>query len=128
MIRHLNEERPIFLQIAEMLKDAILCGAYSEDTQVPSITELSVAFNINPATALKGVNLLVEEGLLFKKRGLGMFVAPDARQRLIERRKEGFYTGYIQPMAKEAAQLEISFQELLEMAERGMREHGDRNQ
>ncbi len=128
MIRYLNEERPIFLQIAEMLKDDIVSGAYPEDSQVPSITEFSVAFNINPATALKGVNILVEEGLLYKKRGLGMFVASGARQQLIGRRKEGFYRDYIQPMIREARRLEIGSGELMEMTERGIREHGDRNQ
>lgn len=128
MIRYLNEERPIFLQIAEMLKDDIVSGAYPEDSQVPSITEFSVAFNINPATALKGVNILVEEGLLYKKRGLGMFVASGARQQLIGRRKEGFYRDYIQPMIREAMRLEIGSGELMEMTERGIREHGDRNQ
>lgn len=128
MIRYLNEERPIFLQIAEMLKDDIMSGAYPEDSQVPSITEFSVAFNINPATALKGVNILVEEGLLYKKRGLGMFVASGARQQLIGRRKEGFYRDYIQPMIREARRLEIGSGELMEMTERGIREHGDRNQ
>lgn len=128
MIRYLNEERPIFLQIAEMLKDDIVSGAYPEDSQVPSITEFSVAFNINPATALKGVNILVEEGLLYKKRGLGMFVASGARQQLIGRRQEGFYRDYIQPMIREARRLEIGSGELMEMTERGIREHGDRNQ
>lgn len=128
MIRYLNQERPIFLQIADMLKDAILSGAYPEDLQIPSITEFSVAYNINPATALKGVNLLVEEGLLFKKRGLGMFVALGARKQLIGQRKEGFYRDYIQPMIWEAKHLEITSGELLEMTERGMKEHGDRNQ
>ncbi|HPF18617.1 MAG: GntR family transcriptional regulator [Bacillota bacterium] len=128
MIRYLNQERPIFLQIAEMLKDAILSGAYPEDAQIPSITEFSVAYNINPATALKGVTLLVEEGLLYKKRGLGMFVASGARQQLVAQRKEGFYRDYIEPMIREARHLEIGSVELQQMTERGMKEHGDRNQ
>jgi DNA-binding transcriptional regulator YhcF (GntR family) len=128
LIRYLNQERPIFLQIAEMLKDAILSGAYPEDAQIPSITEFSVAYNINPATALKGVTLLVEEGLLYKKRGLGMFVASGARQQLVAQRKEGFYRDYIEPMIREARHLEIGSVELQQMTERGMKEHGDRNQ
>ena len=111
-----------------MLKDDIVSGAYPEDSQVPSITEFSVAFNINPATALKGINILVEEGVLYKRRGLGMFVAPGARQQLIGRRKEGFYQDYIEPMIREAMNLEIGSGELMEMTERGIREHGDQNQ
>ena len=116
------------MQIAEMLKDAILSGAYPEDAQIPSITEFSVAYNINPATALKGVTLLVEEGMLNNKRGLGMFVASGARQQLVAQRKEGFYRDYIEPMIREARHLEIGSVELQQMTERGMKEHGDRNQ
>lgn len=71
----LTEDRPIFQQIAEQLEEAILSGAYPEESQVPSITEYSVQYRINPATALKGINLLVDAGLLYKKRGVGMFVA-----------------------------------------------------
>ena len=67
----LTEDRPIFQQIAEQLEEAILSGAYPEESQVPSITEYSVQYRINPATALKGINLLVDAGLLYKKRGVG---------------------------------------------------------
>ncbi|NCB42740.1 MAG: GntR family transcriptional regulator [Clostridia bacterium] len=125
MINNLNEERPIFLQIAEMLKDSILNETYSEESQVPSITEFSVAYKINPATALKGVNILVEEGLLYKKRGLGMFVTEGARKKLAMQRKEDFYIKYIRPMVKEAGALKIEKEELMTMTERGMEENGD---
>jgi DNA-binding transcriptional regulator YhcF (GntR family) len=72
---HFDDERPIFIQLAEQLENEILSGIYNEEDQVPSITEFSVAYKINPATALKGINLLVDAGLLYKKRGVGMFVA-----------------------------------------------------
>ena len=68
--------RPIFLQLAEMLEEGIISGAFPEEGQIPSITEYSAALKINPATALKGINLLVDEGLVYKKRGVGMFVSP----------------------------------------------------
>ena len=61
--------RPIFLQLAEMLEEGIISGAFPEEGQIPSITEYSAALKINPATALKGINLLVDEGLVYKKRG-----------------------------------------------------------
>ena len=125
MIRNLNEEKPIFLQIAEMLKDAILNGSYSEESQIPSITEFSVAYKINPATALKGVNILVDEGLLYKKRGLGMFVSEGARERLALQRKEDFYMKYIKPMVKEAGNLRIEKNELMTMTERGIEENAN---
>jgi DNA-binding transcriptional regulator YhcF (GntR family) len=74
-----------------MLEDAILSGVYGEDDQVPSITEYAVAYRINPATALKGINILVDGGLLYKKRGVGMFVAPGAKEKLLRERREKFY-------------------------------------
>lgn len=70
MLINFNDERPIFIQIAEGIEDAILSGAFKEESQIPSITELSVNYRINPATALKGINLLVDEGIIYKKRGL----------------------------------------------------------
>ena len=98
-------ERPLFLQVETLLEEAILSGAYPEEGQIPSITELSVSCKINPATALKGVNLRVERGLVYKKRGLGMFVAPGARERLQEERRRQFFAGYIQPLLAEAEKL-----------------------
>lgn len=124
---HFNDQRPIFIQLAEMLEDAILSGAYKEGDQIPSITEFSVAYKMNPATALKGVSILVDAGLLYKKRGLGMFVTKDARKKLAQKRKEQFYRVFIKPMIHEAEQLGIGESELIEMAKRGLSEHGNRN-
>ena len=120
-----SDERPIFIQLAEMLEDAILSGAYNEEDQIPSITEFSVAYKMNPATALKGVNILVDAGLLYKKRGVGMFVSRDAREKLAEKRKERFYRDFVEPMILEAIQLGISESEFIEMAKRGLSEHGN---
>ena len=110
----LTEDRPIFQQIAEQLEEAILSGAYPEESQVPSITEYSVQYRINPATALKGINLLVDAGLLYKKRGVGMFVASGAREKLRQSRR----------VVREARNLGLTDQELLELLERGMKEDG----
>ncbi|MDD4171806.1 MAG: GntR family transcriptional regulator [Syntrophomonas sp.] len=125
MTGRFSNERPIFIQLAEMLEDAILSGAYNEGDQIPSITEFSVAYKINPATALKGVNILVDAGLLYKKRGVGMFVSRDAREKLAEKRKERFYRDFVEPMILEAIQLGISKSEFVEMAKRGLSEHGN---
>ena len=119
-----TEDRPIFQQLAEQLEEAILAGTYPEESQVPSITEYSVAYKINPATALKGINLLVDAGLLYKKRGVGMFVAPGAREKLRQDRRERFYQDYVQRMVREARNLGLTDQELLELLERGMKEDG----
>lgn len=113
------------MQIAEMLKDAILAGSYAEESQIPSITEFSVEYKINPATALKGINILVDEGLVYKKRGLGMFVATGAQQKMIEKRRESFYQDYILPLLRETARLRISREEMLNMIERGYGEYGN---
>lgn len=119
MIPGFDEDRPLFLQVAALLEEAILSGAYPEESQAPSITELSVSCKINPATALKGVNLLVEQGLLYKKRGLGMFVAGGARARLEEARRRQFCAGYIEPLLAEARKLGLSREEVMEMIYKG---------
>lgn len=115
-------ETPIFVQIAELLEDAILSGAYGEEAQVPSITEFSVAYKINPATALKGVNLLVDAGYLYKRRGVGMFVAAGARERILAARRERFYRDFVLSTVRESKRLEIGAAELLEMTKRGYEE------
>ena len=120
-----RNDSPIFQQIAEMLEDAILSGAYPEETAVPSITEFSVVYKINPATANKGVNLLVDAGYLYKKRGVGMFVAEGAQERILAGRKQRFYRDYVQPTAREARHLGITKQELAEMMQRGYEDHGN---
>ena len=120
----LTDDRPIFQQIAEQLEEGILSGAYPEESQVPSITEYSVQYRINPATALKGINLLVDAGLLYKKRGVGMFVSPGAREQLRRQRRERFYQDYIQRMVREARNLGLTDRELRTLLERGMNEDG----
>ena len=112
--------KPLFQSIAEWLEDAILSDIFKEGEQVPSITEISVQYNINPATALKGVNILVDSNLLYKKRGMGMFVSGGARAKLMERRQEQFYTDFIQPLVREAKRLQIGSKDLQSMIERGV--------
>ncbi len=119
-----QDERPIFLQIAEQLEEGILSGAYPEESQVPSITEYSVTYKINPATALKGINLLVDGGLLYKKRGLGMFVAQGAKDKLKLQRREQFYENYVEKLVREAKNLGLTAAELTAMIESGF-EHAD---
>lgn len=113
-----NEERPIFIQIAEGIEDAILSGAFIEESQIPSITEFSVNYRINPATALKGINILVEEGIIYKKRGVGMFVANGAVEQLKGKRKEQFFDNYIKNLVEEAIRLGITKDEIITLLER----------
>lgn len=115
----LADEKAIYLQIAEKIEDAILSGAFAEEEQVPSTTEIAVHDKINPATALKGVSLLAEQGILYKKRGLGMFVCPGATEKIRSRRKREFYGGYVRTMLCEAKKLGLDRNDLLQMIERG---------
>ena len=97
----LNDQSLIYLQIARMLEDDILRGVYREEEQVPSTNELARAFRINPATAAKGINLLAASGVLYKRRGIGMFVAPGAEEAVKAQRRAAFYDGYVLPLVRD---------------------------
>jgi GntR family transcriptional regulator len=114
----MDEGRPIFLQIAEQIENSIIDGSLPEGTQVPSTTELAAFHRINPATAAKGVNQLVTDGVLHKRRGIGMFVTDGARARLMDRRREQFAHQYVQPLVVEARKLGIALDELHAMIEK----------
>ena len=116
---NLESETPIYMQIAEQIEDAILSGAFEEETQVPSTTEISVTYQINPATVLKGMNLLVDAGILYKKRGLGMFVCNGAAENIRQKRKKTFYEGFVAKLLQEAEKLSISREELVRMIREG---------
>lgn len=103
-----DDNRPLFQQIADLLEDGIVAGRYVEGSQVPSTTELSAFYRINPATVGKGVNLLVEGGVLHKRRGLGMFVSVGARDQLVEQRTGRFRDDYVRPLLREADQLGLT--------------------
>ena len=120
----LNDQSLIYLQIARMLEDDILRGVYREEEQVPSTNELARGYNINPATAAKGINLLVADGILYKKRGIGMFVSPGAGEAVRNKRKAAFYDGCVKPLVKEGASLALSGEELMAMVSRAI-EEGD---
>ena len=118
----LNDQSLIYLQIARMLEDDILRGVYREEEQVPSTNELAREYNINPATAAKGINLLTAEGILYKRRGIGMFVSKGAGDTVKQKRKAAFYDGYIKPLVKEGASLALTREELVAMLERAIGE------
>lgn len=114
--------KPIFVQVQEGIEDLILSGSFPEETQIPSTTEISTNYRINPATALKGINLLVDDGILYKKRGIGVFVKEGAVRTLKEKRKESFLTDYVKPMVAEAKKLDVDETQLQEMIKKGYRE------
>ena len=120
----LDDSKPIFMQIAESIEDDIIEGKLREGDQVPSTNQFASFYQINPATAAKGINLLVEEGILYKKRGIGMFVAPGAQAKLFQKRKQQFYDKYILEMLREAEKIQISREEIIAMIENGSLDNG----
>jgi len=118
----LSDQSSIYLQIAQMLEDDILRQVYREEEQVPSTNELARSFNINPATAAKGINLLVSGGILYKKRGIGMFVSKGAEEKVKENRRAAFYDGFVKPLVQEAKSIGLSAEQLQTMLEQAQSE------
>jgi DNA-binding transcriptional regulator YhcF (GntR family) len=115
-----DDGAPIFRQIATQLEDSIVDGSLAEESQAPSSNELATFHRINPATAAKGLNQLVADGVLYKRRGVGMFVATGAREQLLKRRRTEFADQYVEPLLAEARKLGITVAELGSMlTERG---------
>ncbi|MFN7251052.1 MAG: GntR family transcriptional regulator [Anaerobacillus sp.] len=119
MESNLKDDKPIFQQIAEKIETSILDGSIQEGDRVPSTNEFAKFYQINPATAAKGINQLVDQEIVYKKRGIGMFVAEGAREIILGKRKEDFYKDYIVPLKSEAGKLGISLEELKGLLERG---------
>ncbi len=111
----LTQEKSIYIQIKEMIENDILRNILLEEERVPSTNELAKVYAINPATAAKGVNILVDEGILYKKRGIGMFVSTGAKKQIMEKRKKNFYNDYVKSLMAEARSLGITRQELIAM-------------
>ena len=108
----IDEGRALFLQIAESIEDTIIDGSLLEDSQAPSTNELAAFHRINPATAAKGIAMLTDKGVLYKRRGIGMFVAPGARDLLRGERRAAFVDRYLVPLLAEARTLGLSTDDL----------------
>lgn len=121
----LDEGTPLFVQIAEQIAGDIAAGILAEGERVPSTNELAGFYRINPATAAKGVNTLIDDGLLEKRRGIGMFVAYGARERLLEQRRKQFAEQYVDPMLTEARRLGIDDDTLIALIRTGHTNGGD---
>ena len=114
----LSQEKSIYIQISEMIENDILRDVLLEDERVPSTNELAKLYAINPATAAKGVNILVDAGILYKKRGIGMFVSNGAKETIRSKRKAQFYENYVSVIINEAKTLGITKDELIEGIEK----------
>lgn len=111
----IDEGKPLFLQIAERVEDSIVDGSLAEETRAPSTNELAAFYRINPATAAKGINMLVDKGVLVKRRGIGMFVADGARHQLKAERRSAFADRFIHPLLAEARTLGLTPDELAQL-------------
>lgn len=105
--------QPLFRTLAQTIERGIVDGSYPEEAQIPSTNEFALHLRINPATANKGINLLVDAGLLYKRRGIGMFVAPGARGRLLAQRTERFAEDYVDPMVAEGQRLGLQREDII---------------
>lgn len=119
----LNSEKSIYIQIAEIVENEILSSNLKEEDQAPSTNQFAKIYQINPATARKGLNILVDEGILYKKRGLGMFVSKGAREKVLKKRQKVFFKEILPVVIDEARRLEISIDELI----RNIKVHGGGN-
>jgi len=113
MIGKFHEDKPIYIQVREKIEDQIINKQLNADDQAPSTNQLVNFYKINHATVSKGINQLVEEEILYKKRGIGMFVAKGARDKLIEKRRKSFVEDYIVTLVQEADKLEITNEDIL---------------
>lgn len=110
-----DDKQPIFQQVAHIIEDDILNGTYREDEQILSVAQFSQLFQINPATVVKGIGLLVNEGILYKKRGLGMYVSTDAKQKIQNQRRDRFYKELLSDLLCEADKLELTTEDIINM-------------
>jgi DNA-binding transcriptional regulator YhcF (GntR family) len=108
----LDGNSPIFQQIKEVIEEGILSGEFVADEQIPSSRQLVSLYNVNPLTVLKGVGLLADEGILYKKRGEGMFVSSEAVEKLRRRIGQSFRREHIEPIVRVSASLGIGLDEL----------------
>jgi len=127
VILNTDSTKPIYIQIAEWLEVEILNGNFKEDERVYSQYQLADMFTINPATAAKGLNLLAEEHIVYKRRGLGMFVSPNAKQAILTKRRKQILEQMIKELVIEAKRLDVDEAELIEMI-KNVRKEGEEEQ
>lgn len=113
----MDSNRLIFEQVADMVEDQILDDLLKAGDQSPSTTEFSNVYGINPATARKGLNILVDQGILYKKRGMGMFVTDDAKKIIIRKRKDAYISNILPDLIKNMTLLGITKEELFKEIE-----------
>ncbi|MDR1005286.1 MAG: GntR family transcriptional regulator [Bacteroidales bacterium] len=111
----LNNQEPIYLQLAETICDKILNGIFVAEERIPSMRDIAADYEVNPNTVFKSFEFLQEKGIIFQKRGLGYFVTNEAKDVIYNFRKKEF-TEHILPLIfKKMAQLNISINDIEEI-------------
>lgn len=120
----MNDNKPVFVQIMDIIENDILTGVYHTDDMIISTTQISKVYSVNPATAVKAVGKLMDEGILYKKRGVGMCVSAEAYDILINRRKNEFFEIKLVELMNEASRLNIDKKALIDIINNY---HGEKN-
>ncbi len=109
-----KDDTPIYLQLRKQIEESILIGAITAEGAVPSLRQMAKDYGINPLTVSSAISALVDEGILYRKRGIGVFVSPGAREKIIKTRSSAFLEETLEPVLRSAKQLEIPKQQILE--------------
>ena len=117
-----DDRSPIYRQIADQIKEDVVRGVLADNAQIMSTNQYAASFRINPATAAKAFQELIDEGVLYKRRGVGMFVQPGAREKLLAQRRKRFFEDVVDPVAEQAAVLGIDVDDIV----RRLRDGGKR--
>ncbi|MDR2493338.1 MAG: GntR family transcriptional regulator [Coriobacteriales bacterium] len=123
MRAELDNDRPLFLQVKEAIEEEILAGSLGPDDQIPSNSQLVSLYGINPVTVHKGVTMLLDEGIVYKRRGLGMFVSRNAPARIRVRYQEAFKNDYVEPLTQRAEMLGVTPDELHALVDESILAH-----
>ena len=114
-----GKDAPLFVQIAEQIEEDVFTGAYAEEDRIPSTNELSALLGINPHTVLKGMNILVDEGIIYKRRGMGMYVQTGAGEKVRTKRRNAFDERFVVALVSEAKKLGLTKQQVVDLIEKG---------
>ncbi len=121
-----DESTPIYLQIKCEIEKAIIYGSLEEEEAVPSIRIMAKQYRLNPQTVSNAISELLNEGILFKKRGIGMFVEKGAQKKLKAKTYEEFIEADLQNIVIKSRSLGISKKELLGLIEESYNKGGEK--
>lgn len=110
-----NNNKAIYEQMADRMCDEIIAGNYKADDRIPSVREYAIMLEVNTNTAVKAYELLAREDIIYNKRGLGYFVAPDARPQILAQRKKEFVDELLPEVFRQMSLLGIDINDVEKM-------------